>query len=145
MKFRFETSYRASIMHRDDADGSVIRLNHLSRAVFDFCDARDWYVASLRRGPEFELPERRVAAVQDDAEFTSILAEARTDVAPAMSTFADAVDDVESWHRRLSLREILFVYPPRRNCWGYGAALLDPDGYRIRLSDEKSMREKGQP
>jgi len=27
--------------------------------------------------------------------------------------------------------------------WGYGAELLDPDGYRIHLWDEVSMREKG--
>ena len=26
--------------------------------------------------------------------------------------------------------------------WGYGAELCDPDGYRLRLRDEKSMREK---
>jgi hypothetical protein len=27
--------------------------------------------------------------------------------------------------------------------WGYGAELCDPDGYRFRLWDEKSMKEKG--
>jgi hypothetical protein len=26
--------------------------------------------------------------------------------------------------------------------WGYGPELADPDGYVIRLWDEKSMREK---
>ena len=27
--------------------------------------------------------------------------------------------------------------------WGYGAELRDPDGYRLRLWDQKSMKEKG--
>jgi hypothetical protein len=27
--------------------------------------------------------------------------------------------------------------------WGYGAELLDPDGYRIMLWDEASMKAKG--
>jgi hypothetical protein len=26
--------------------------------------------------------------------------------------------------------------------WGYGAELCDPDGYRLRLWDAKSMAEK---
>lgn len=30
-------------------------------------------------------------------------------------------------------------HPPGKTFWGYGAELLDPDGYLIRLWDEKSM------
>ena len=27
--------------------------------------------------------------------------------------------------------------------WGYGAELHDPDGYRLMLWDQKSMKERG--
>ena len=120
----------------------MIKLNHLSLAVSDYRRSRDWYVATLGLKAEFELPDRRVAAVQDDADFTLILFEAQSAVAPAVSTFAYEVDDVEAWHRRLTDRGVPFVYPPQRNDWGYGAELLDPDGYRIRLWDAVTMREK---
>ena len=122
----------------------MIKLNHLSLAVSDYRVSRDWYAATLGLKPEFELAERRVAAVQDDADFTLILVESQRDIAPSASTFAYEVDDVEAWHRRLAGRGVPFVYPPQRNDWGYGAELLDPDGYRIRLWDEVTMREKSQ-
>jgi catechol 2,3-dioxygenase-like lactoylglutathione lyase family enzyme len=122
----------------------MIKLNHLSLAVRDYRAARDWYANTLGLKPEFELRDRRVAAVQDDADFTLILVEAKDDVATAVSTFAYEVDDVEAWHQRLAQRGVPFVYPPQRNDWGYGAELLDPDGYRIRLWDEVTMRDKGQ-
>jgi len=32
---------------------------------------------------------------------------------------------------------------PARQFWGYGAILTDPDGHRLHLYDEISMREKG--
>ncbi len=38
---------------------------------------------------------------------------------------------------------VAFVHPPMKMVWGYGAELLDPDGYRLQLWDETSMREKG--
>ncbi|MBI1818600.1 MAG: VOC family protein [Deltaproteobacteria bacterium] len=122
----------------------MIKLNHLSLAVRDYRATRNWYVNTLGLKPEFELADRRVAAVQDDADFTLILVEAKQDVATAVSTFACQVDDVEAWHQRLAQRGVPFVYPPQRNDWGYGAELLDPDGYRIRLWDEVTMREKSQ-
>src|SRR2546430_10342892 len=44
-------------------------------------------------------------------------------------------------------RSTLFPYTtlfrsPRKTYWGYGAELKDPDGYLIRLWDERSMKEK---
>lgn len=121
----------------------MIKLNHLSLAVTDYRASRDWYAATLGLKPEFELPERRVAAVQDDADFTLILFEGPVAGATVAVTFAYEVDDVHAWHRRLVDRGVPFVYGPQRNNWGYGAELLDPDGYRVQLWDEKSMREQG--
>jgi hypothetical protein len=31
---------------------------------------------------------------------------------------------------------------PRKSNWGYGAELADPDGYFVRLWDERTMKEK---
>ena len=53
------------------------------------------------------------------------------------------VDDVEAKYLRLAAEGIQFVHAPEKRFWGYGAELEDPDGYRIRLWDEVSMREKG--
>ena len=46
-------------------------------------------------------------------------------------------------YRELAARGIGFTHVPQKLFWGYGAELLDPDGYRIRLWDETSMQEKG--
>ena len=36
-------------------------------------------------------------------------------------------------------RGVAFGHGPRKSYWGYGAELVDPDGYLIRLWDERSM------
>ena len=36
-------------------------------------------------------------------------------------------------------RGTAFLYPPQANDWGYGAALIDPDGRLIGLWDQESM------
>jgi predicted enzyme related to lactoylglutathione lyase len=51
------------------------------------------------------------------------------------------VDDVEASFKERSARGIEFSHGPRKTYWGYGAELQDPDGYLIRLWDERSMRE----
>jgi hypothetical protein len=52
---------------------------------------------------------------------------------------------VDSKHHELSNAGVPFVSPPRRQFWGYGAEVLDPDGYMNHLWDEitmaKAMRE----
>lgn len=129
---------------RTEGSDPMIKLNHLALAVSDYRAARDWYVETLGLTPEFELPERRVAAVQDDADFTLILFQTDAKIDTSWCNFAYEVDDVEATHRSLAARGVPFVYAPQRNDWGYGAELLDHDGYRVRLWDAVSMREKGQ-
>ena len=34
------------------------------------------------------------------------------------------------------------LLPERAPDWGYGAELRDPDGYLVRLRDERTMKEK---
>lgn len=84
----------------------MLKLDHLTLRVKDFRVARDWYRSVLGMKVEFELPERGVAAMQDDTGFT---------------LFVEESDQ-------------------RKELWGYGAELADPDGNLARLWDEQSMR-----
>ena len=120
----------------------MVRLDHLSLPVSDWQKSRDWYRRYLGFEIEFEIAERKTAAMRDDADLTVFLYEAP--VAPCQGiSFTIQVDDVDAKHAELSAAGIAFVHPPMRVFWGYGAELRDPDGYVLRLWDAKSMREKG--
>lgn len=58
-------------------------------------------------------------------------------------TEAIASCDVEAKHRALAAAGANVVHPPSKRLWGYGMELEDPDGYRVWLWDERTMREKG--
>jgi catechol 2,3-dioxygenase-like lactoylglutathione lyase family enzyme len=120
----------------------MIKLDHLSLPVRDYRAARDWYRRVLGLEIEFEISERETAAMRDEFDFTIFLSGAAGPVAPScILTFQ--VEDVEAVHRRLSAADVPFVHGPQKVLWGYGAELQDLDGYRIRLWDERTMREKG--
>jgi catechol 2,3-dioxygenase-like lactoylglutathione lyase family enzyme len=120
----------------------MIKLDHLTIAVRDYRRSRDWYRQVLGLEIEFEIPERRVAAMRDEFDFTIFLAGDAT-AAPPSCLLTFQVEDVERVHRRLSDAGIPFVHGPQKVFWGYGAELEDPDGYRIRLWDQRTMRDKG--
>ena len=80
--------------------------------------------------------------MHDDADLTVFLYESEVAACPGIS-FTIQVDDVEATHRQLAGAGISFVHPPKKVFWGYGAELHDPDGYTLRLWDQKSMGEKG--
>ena len=82
------------------------------------------------------------AALGDDADLTIFLYQAAVTECPGIS-FTIQVEDVEAKHEALFASGIPFIHPPMRVFWGYGAELCDPDGYRLRLWDQKSMNEKG--
>jgi catechol 2,3-dioxygenase-like lactoylglutathione lyase family enzyme len=124
----------------------MVKLDHLAITVRDYHASRDWYVGNLGLRVEFEVADRRTVALQDDAGLTLFLAEEGGGVRPAPSgsiflTFQ--VADVNAKYRELAARGIGFTHVPQKLFWGYGAELLDPDGYRIGLWDEASMRKKG--
>ena len=121
----------------------MVKLNHVTIRVRDWQTSRDWYAATLGLTVEFEVPERRTAALKDDADVTLFASEGDGDgFGPSCALFFE-VDDVEATHRRLAERGVPFVATPQRLFWGYGAELDDPDGYRIGLWDARSMREHG--
>jgi catechol 2,3-dioxygenase-like lactoylglutathione lyase family enzyme len=120
----------------------MVRLDHMSLPVRDWQRSRDWYKHHLGFEVEFEIPDRKTAAMRDDADLTVFLYESEVSPCPGIS-FTIQVDDVEATHRQLAGAGVLSVHPPKKVFWGYGAELHDPDGYTLRLWDEKSMREKG--
>jgi len=121
----------------------MIRLDHLAIPVTDQIRSRDWYTANLGLKVEFEVPEHKTVALQDDGDITLFLyMPANGQVTPSC-TLTFQVDDVDAKHRELTARGVVFEKSPQKLLWGYGAELRDPDGYLIYLWDEKSMREKG--
>src|SRR5262249_36725499 len=122
----------------------MIKLDHLTIAVTDCEKSRDWYIATLGLKLEFEIPERRTSAVQDEFGFTLFLAETPGGPGRPSCVLTFQVSDVEAKHKQLVAAGAQFVHPPQKTFWGYGADLKDPDGYHIWLWDEKSMREKGE-
>jgi predicted enzyme related to lactoylglutathione lyase len=118
------------------------RLDHLSLPVRDWRESRDWYQQHLGFELEFEIIERKTAAIRDDADLTMFLYEGEVAPCPGIS-FTIQVDDVEAKYAALIAAGVSFVHPPMKVFWGYGAELHDPDGYRLMLWDQKSMKEKG--
>ena len=113
----------------------------MSLPVSDPRASRDWYTANFGFEVEFETPD--TIAIRDDAGFTIFLYKAGEPLVGARTSLTFQVQDVETKHRELSARGVLFLSPPGKHFWGYGAELDDPDGYRVLLWDETSMREKG--
>jgi predicted enzyme related to lactoylglutathione lyase len=117
----------------------MLKLDHLRIPVADLARSRAWYVRTLELTVEFEVPERRTVALQDTAGFAIFLQESSAPVAPNGSALWFQVADVDATFAGWSARGVTFAHEPRKTYWGYGAELVDPDGYLIRLWDEHSM------
>ena len=121
----------------------MIRLDHLSIPVRDHVRSRAWYTRHFGFRVEFEVPERKTVALQDDGELTLFLVETPAPNVVPSCGFAFQVDDVDAKYRELSAAGVVFDKAPQKLFWGYGAELRDPDGYLVSVWDETSMREKG--
>ena len=119
----------------------MIKFDHLTVPVKDRETSRDWYVQTLGLKVEFEVPARNATALQDDGGFT-IFVEQGGAPPTAGTALYFSVDDVDVLHEQMVARGVLFAHPPQKVFWGYGAELVDPDGYRIRLWDPQSMKDK---
>jgi predicted enzyme related to lactoylglutathione lyase len=120
----------------------MARPDHMSLPVSDWRRSRDWWRDVLGLKIEFEMPERSAVAMVDEADLTVFLENGEVISNPVLG-FTIQVDDVEARHATLAAAGVAFVHPPMKVFWGYGAELVDPDGYRLYLWDETSMREKG--
>jgi catechol 2,3-dioxygenase-like lactoylglutathione lyase family enzyme len=120
----------------------VIKLDHLRIPVADLTRSRAWYLRTLGLTVEFEVPDGNTVALQDSDGFTIFLQEAPARVQPNGAALWFQVGDVDATFAEWSGRGIEFSHGPRKVYWGYGAELTDPDGYLVRLWDERSMKEK---
>lgn len=118
----------------------MLRLDHLRLPVTDLARSRDWYTRMLGLKVEFEVPERQTVALQDTEDFTIFLQQVSTPVTPHGCALWFQVADVDATFAEWSARGVAFAHGPRKSYWGYGAELSDPDGYLIRLWDERSMK-----
>ena len=117
------------------------KFDHLQLPVADLQRSRDWWVGTLGLAIEFEIPARRAVALNDSEGFAIFLEEA-PEVGAGGCALWFQVDDVDATHAAWSARGIVFRHPPQKTYWGYGAELADPDGYLVRLWDERTMKEK---
>jgi catechol 2,3-dioxygenase-like lactoylglutathione lyase family enzyme len=120
----------------------MIKFDHLRIPVTGLARSRDWYIHTLGLRVEFEMPEKQSVALQDSDGFTIFLQEVHSAVVPNQCALWFQVADVDATFADWSARGVEFAYGPRKSYWGYGAELADPDGYLIRLWDERSMKEK---
>jgi catechol 2,3-dioxygenase-like lactoylglutathione lyase family enzyme len=119
----------------------MLKLDHLEIGVDNCATSRDFYVKHLGFKVEFEVPDRRTVAVQDEHDFTLFLVEQPGGTRPRSCVLTVQVSDVEATYRELRGKGLTFENPPSRLYWGYGAELRDPSDYLLRLWDEASMRK----
>jgi catechol 2,3-dioxygenase-like lactoylglutathione lyase family enzyme len=122
---------------------ALVKFDHMMLPVSDCLASRDWYVKNLGFKIEFESIETGTVAIQDDHNFTIFLQKTTERLVGEKCSLTIQVKDVDEAHRHLAEEGVRFLHPPERHFWGYGAEVLDPDGYVIRLWDEVSMQEKG--
>ena len=119
----------------------MMKLDHINLPVSNLGRSRDWWVKSLGLKVEFEVPDTRTVALNDGEGFASFLHE-KPNGAPNGIALWFQVDDVDATYAAWSTRGVRFSHGPQINFCGYGSELADPDGYLIRLWDEKSMKQK---
>ena len=122
---------------------AMLKFDHLTIPVSNWAASRDWYVKSLGLRIEFEVPERCTVALQDQFDFTIFLVQDPITSHAARLSLTFQVDDVQKSFEQMSRKGLHFTHPPQKVFWGYGAELRDPDGYSVRLWDEKSIKAKG--
>ncbi len=116
----------------------MVKFDHMALPVSNVRRSRDWYLKNL--GFKIEFERGGIVALQDSAGFTIFLMKAATSLAGSKITLTLQVKSVDRKYRELAAIGVKFVNPPQLLFWGYGAELLDPDGYMINLWDQVTMR-----
>lgn len=121
----------------------MAKLDHLAIFVRDYHRSKDWYIRTLGLRVEFEIPHMNAVALQDSGGFTIFINTRGGEAIVPSCVLTFQVDDVEGTYAELTGKGVEFKNSPQKLPWGYGAELLDPDGYLVCLWDERTMREKG--
>lgn len=117
----------------------MILLNHLTVCVSDYVASRDWYVANFALRVQFENVESGFGGLEDDGGVELILVQRPMRDRERDCALTFQYDSVRAKHDELTARGIRFVHGPKNVPWGYGAELLDPDGYRVTIWDKDTM------
>jgi predicted lactoylglutathione lyase len=105
--------------------------------VSDIHKSRDWYVNNL--GFTLNREQNDVVGITDQGGLTIFLMKATGELVGPKITLTIQVEDVDRKHHELAERGVKFSSPPKLQFWGYGAEVLDPDGYMNHLWDEVTM------
>ena len=115
----------------------MAKVSHIVLPVSDVPRSREWYVNNLGFTLERELEQ--AVGIKDESGLTIFLVKATDPLAGQKITLTIQIANVDSKHRELTDVGVSFVSPPRRQFWGYGAEVVDPDGYMNHLWDEVTM------
>jgi catechol 2,3-dioxygenase-like lactoylglutathione lyase family enzyme len=117
----------------------MAKVSHMVLPVSDARKSRDWYVDKL--GFTVEREHEGVVGIKDQSGLTIFLQKASGSLPGQKITLTIQVDNVDSKHKELASLGVNFVSPPKLHFWGYGAEVLDPDGYLNHLWDEVTMNK----
>ena len=123
------------------------KFDHLGIQVRSYAASRDWYVNALGLEIEFDRPQRGFGAVKDEADFALFIGEVQggevQGEAPSSGlSLWFQVADVEAFHRERAAAGVVFDHGPQKTAWGYGAQLTDPDGNKLYVWDDATMKAK---
>lgn len=115
----------------------MANISHMVLPVTDLQKSRDWYVEKL--GFTAEREQEGVVGIKDSSGLIIFLRKASGSLAGEKITLTIEVDNVDSKFQKLESIGVQFVNPPQILFWGYGAEVLDPDGYMNHLWDKATM------
>jgi catechol 2,3-dioxygenase-like lactoylglutathione lyase family enzyme len=130
---------RSNIGTLDVREENMAKVSHMVLLVSDLQKSRDWYVNKL--GFKLEREREQAVGIKDESGLTIFLQQTAGSLAGQKITLTIQVDNVDTRYQELVTLGVKFVSPPKRQFWGYGAEVLDPDGYVNHLWDEVSMRK----
>src|SRR5215467_6692705 len=120
----------------------MAKISHMVLPVSEVAASRHWYVEKL--GFTLERERDGVVGIKDQSGLTIFLQKTPGSLAGQRITLTIQVDDVDRKHKELAAMGVKFVSPPKIQFWGYGAEVLDPDGYTNHLWDEVTMEKATQ-
>jgi predicted lactoylglutathione lyase len=107
--------------------------------VSDIHKSRDWYVNNL--GFTLNREQNDVVGITDQGGLTIFLMKATGELVGPKITLTIQVENVDRKHDELAGLGVQFASLPKLQFWGYGAEVLDPDGYMNHLWDEITMNK----
>ena len=119
------------------------KFDHLGIQISDLDASRAWWRDALGLTIEMDNPVAGFCSLKDDADFAVFLGKVAHKPETSGLGLWLQVDDVEAFHAAKSAAGVRFDHPPQKTYWGYGAQLSDPDGHKLYIWDDASMKAKG--